>query len=449
MSPPLAYDACQLQISNGGAGPGIVYDRRNAIAAGARYALSITNFLPFSLTGTGPVTRDGCGSYAYADTCVGDKCGQKELKRFGCGRQSCPVCARSIVDDNGQTELSGWVETRASDGADLLWKFKAAFNIEKKNLGYARYKLGYPKHTAYRPGGKTQEKLREKVIARLQREMMRWRDFYHLDDYWKARIAKFCEIAYQDELCKKASRTAKKAGLIAYTFDVHSHEIDDNVKVLLDAYCADKGIKYKSVEFFWRLARNDVLGLGDLELYCCPGEHVHIVGFGDIDGQKVKENYEKTGDVFVNLSGKKGIRSSKHLYNVLKYNYDHAHCIVDQEKTGRGRGDHTIRYGGLLTSRYLAVTVYKKREPKVCPACGERMVRVPLNADGSKAVVCHYDYEESYRVVVTRWIYLKSDRLRKFFEDNLGPPIFSMSSASPKLSRIRDEMATRAGGDHQ
>ncbi len=69
--------------------------------------------------------------------------------------------------------------------------------------------------------------------------------------------------------------------------------------------------------------------------------HLHLILTGWIDGQKVKEIYEKTGWIIANIST---IQSWKDCYSLAKYILSHSAVFMKEE--GKRSSEHTVRYFG-------------------------------------------------------------------------------------------------------
>ena len=69
--------------------------------------------------------------------------------------------------------------------------------------------------------------------------------------------------------------------------------------------------------------------------------HLHLIVTGWLDGQKVKELYEKTGWILTNVST---IETWKDCYNLSKYLLSHSSVFMKEE--GKRSAEHSVRYFG-------------------------------------------------------------------------------------------------------
>lgn len=112
--------------------------------------------------------------------------------------------------------------------------------------------------------------------------------------------------------------------------------------------------------------------------------HFHLIGFGWIRGNRVKEQYEKSGWITKNL----GIRSS--VFSTAHYQL--SHCGIKE-------GKHSVTWFGRLAYNKLKV-VPEIVEKRTCPLCGADLVSLLWVGGG----LCPYEAEGEYYDIPANWV---------------------------------------------
>ena len=112
--------------------------------------------------------------------------------------------------------------------------------------------------------------------------------------------------------------------------------------------------------------------------------HFHLIGFGWIRGDRVKEQYEKSGWISKNLGVRDSVFSTAH--------YQLSHC-------GTKEGKHSVTWFGRLSYNKLRV-VPEIVEKRTCPLCGAELVRLLWVGGGS----CPYEAEGEYYDDPDNWV---------------------------------------------
>ena len=112
--------------------------------------------------------------------------------------------------------------------------------------------------------------------------------------------------------------------------------------------------------------------------------HFHLIGFGWIRGDRVKEQYEKSGWITKNLGVRDSVFSTAH--------YQLSHC-------GTKEGKHSVTWFGRLSYNKLKV-VPEIVEKRTCPLCGADLVRLLWVGGGS----CPYEAEGEYYDSPENWV---------------------------------------------
>jgi len=179
------------------------------------------------------------------------------------------------------------------------------------------------------------------------------------------------------DLRKKAYRMAMACGLIGGTIIFHhlrKHEEDDFKEDL------DVGFSHAKNISPW---------------YLSP--HFHIVGYGWIRGDYVKQNYEDSGWIVKNLGVRKSIRSTIH--------YQLSHCFI-------AKGWHTVVWFGALAYNKLKCSPLVEEE-HLCPLCNSPFVKVRFVHSEDAAIVLS-SLEDEGIYYVPHGIFKYVDGVRRF-----------------------------------
>lgn len=148
---------------------------------------------------------------------------------------------------------------------------------------------------------------------------------------------------------------AKNLGVVAGAIIFHPYRIQEDIKKELRKYRNEKGLP--SSVGFWRMARDDVLGLGSLAAYVVPGVHFHVLSQGYLPNYTEYANLKQGGYKKV-----RRLDTEADISRVTHYLTSH---------TVYSPGSHAVRYFGKMSyanlGRYLES---EKVEDIVCSVCG-------------------------------------------------------------------------------
>jgi len=165
----------------------------------------------------------------------------------------------------------------------------------------------------------------------------------------------------------EGKRLAGILGLDAYTMWYHPYRINPELKPHLRRYKTINDLNGKVG--FWKLAHEDVLGIGALENYIVYGPHWHLIA----DGWMIPtlQFNEMTGGGY---KKKRYLDSEKAVYETAYY--ISTHCAREAGKT-------SVRYYGALSYRQLKRDlVYVKEQNVLCKVCQALLKLFPCNIDG-------------------------------------------------------------------
>jgi len=210
--------------------------------------------------------------------------------------------------------------------------------------------------------------------------------------FWPDSLTGYTNLkeAYQD-----AQFMMKRLGVVAAVVWFHPYRIKEEIKMRLRRYKNEKGLP--SFIGFWKLAHQDVLGLGGLEEYVVPGPHFHAISQGYLPNSL---EYAK-----LQIGGYKKVRildSEADIEKMCYYVSTHA-CYES--------GKSTIRYYGKISYRRLGcIPGEDKIENLVCSVCGKRLKEYYFNPDLGLCTGLR-------NLVVTRVV-----RVDRYYERGKKPP---------------------------
>jgi hypothetical protein len=200
-------------------------------------------------------------------------------------------------------------------------------------------------------------RMADRVTERIQGYKTVWRKTapYHLI-FWSDRA----DRPYADlrESFDEARRLMRLMGVKAAACWYHPYRIKPELKDRLRAYRRMQGLDGRAG--FWKLAHDDVLGIGGIENYIIYGPHWHSIASGYL--VNVKEYAEQTG---CGYKKKRYLDTESKVHEVA--HYISTHCCREAQKS-------SVRYYADLSYRMLnRELVDSKIKDIVCPVCGAPM----------------------------------------------------------------------------
>jgi hypothetical protein len=165
----------------------------------------------------------------------------------------------------------------------------------------------------------------------------------------------------------EGSRLLKILGIDAAVMWYHAYRIRPELKPHLRRY--RKALNKDGQLGFWKMAHDDVLGIGALENYIVYGPHWHCIADGWLIPSK--DFNEMTGGGY---KKKRYLTSEKDVFETAYY--VSTHCIREAQKS-------SVRYYGALSYRQLKrEQVGIKIKDVNCPVCQAALKLYPCNSDG-------------------------------------------------------------------
>jgi hypothetical protein len=170
------------------------------------------------------------------------------------------------------------------------------------------------------------------------------------------------------EAFKDGNRMLKNMGVEGAVTEYHPYRIRKELKPILRRYKIANGLNGKVG--FWKLAHDDVLGLGGLENYLVSGPHFHGVATGFL--MDIRDYSKKYGGA--GYKKKRYLDSEKAVHEVAYYISTHA---------GREAGKSSVRYYGTMSYRMLAREEVESRIEDVrCPVCQAKLLEFDCDDTG-------------------------------------------------------------------
>lgn len=166
----------------------------------------------------------------------------------------------------------------------------------------------------------------------------------------------------------EAKRLLKILGVVSASVWYHPYRIKEELKLLLRRYRRAKDLDGKIG--FWKLAHDDVLGIGGLENYIVYGPHWHAIATGYL--MDVKDFARRTGCGYK----KRGyVETEERLRETAYYISSHA---------AREAGRHSVIYYGDISYRKLSKELSGvKIEDVKCKICGSMLHEYDVDEDGN------------------------------------------------------------------
>lgn len=214
------------------------------------------------------------------------------------------------------------------------------------------------------------EQISDRVTERWQgyKTVYRGRRPYHLI-LWGAKI-KGANQLYPGlrEALAEADRLLKILGARAYSVWFHPYRIRAELKPHLRRWRRANGLDGRAG--FWKMAHDDVLGLGSFESYIVYGPHWHAI----VDGwlKDVKDFSEENGGA--GYKKKRYLETERAIHEVAYYISTHA---------AREWCKQSVRYYGDISYRMLQREFVEERIKNVlCPVCGSQLEEYDCDEEG-------------------------------------------------------------------
>jgi len=210
------------------------------------------------------------------------------------------------------------------------------------------------------------QRVSERVLG--YKSVFRWQKPYHLI-FWSSKEDEANRL-YPDlrAAFKEADRLLKIMGSKASVVWYHPYRIKLELKPHMRRWRRANGLDGRIG--FWKMAHEDVMGIGPLENYITYGPHWHAISTG----------YLIKSDDFNEMTGGAGYKKKRYLatesaiHEVSYYISTHA---------AREWGKQSVRYYGDISYRMLARELVEERivEQK-CPECGAPIEEHACNTEG-------------------------------------------------------------------
>jgi len=210
----------------------------------------------------------------------------------------------------------------------------------------------------------------DRIVERLQGYRTVWRGdrnkLYHLI-FWGTPQNKGKLYPCLAESFKEADRLMKLMGVRAAGVWFHPYRIREDLKPVLRRYRTANGLDGKIG--FWKMAHDDVLGLGGLERYIVVGPHWHAIASGWLMNTAEYNEIEGAG-----YKKKRYLGSERATYEVAYY--ISTHCCREANK-------QSVRYFGKLAYNQLAREHVETKIKNIkCADCGAELEEYTCNEDG-------------------------------------------------------------------
>ena len=207
----------------------------------------------------------------------------------------------------------------------------------------------YTKYAAQMADRVTERVQGYKTVYRSKRDAV-----YHLI-FWGPPENKTRPYAGLREAFKEANRLMELMGVVSATVWFHPYRIKKELKPILRRYKTINGLNGRVG--FWKLAHDDVLGLGGLERYIEYGPHWHAIASGWLMNTTEYKEIEGAG-----YKKKRYLESEETVHETA--HYISTHCCREAMKS-------SVRYFGNISYRMLAREhVESKIKDVVCNDCG-------------------------------------------------------------------------------
>jgi hypothetical protein len=248
---------------------------------------------------------------------------------------------------------------------------------------------------------KYSSQMADRVVERLQGYRTVWRGdrnkLYHLI-FWgtpqnKGKLYPSLAVSF-----KEANRLMGLMGVRAAVVWFHPYRIKAELKPVLRRYRTAKGLDGKIG--FWKMAHDDVLGIGGLENYIVVGPHWHAIASGWLMDTKEYEEIEGAG-----YKKKRYLENGRSAYEVAYY--VSTHCCREAMKS-------SVRYYGDLSYRMLAREhVETKIKDVVCGDCGSPLEEHDCDENG----VCIQKLKDSITQKIKYYLYWKKGQPKPDMKD--------------------------------
>jgi hypothetical protein len=210
--------------------------------------------------------------------------------------------------------------------------------------------------------------------------------------FWPDSLTGYSNIT---DAFRNASVLLKKMNVKMAVVWYHPYRIPDEIKEQLRRYKHVNGLS-QSIGF-WKLAHDDVLGLGCLDAYIVPGPHFHTIVSGYL--LNILE-YSKLG-----IGGYKKVRrldSEKDLETVANYISTHSCC--EKRKS-------TVRYYGMISySKLSRDDGIKTVEDVECEICQKHLKEYYASESNGKIELNGIKHDHITRVVMVYTYWKRGDR---------------------------------------
>jgi len=190
------------------------------------------------------------------------------------------------------------------------------------------------------------------------------------------------------EAFKEADRLFELLRVKASSVWYHPYRIKAELKPYMRRWRHARGLDGKMG--FWKMAHDDILGLGKLENYMVYGPHWHAVATGFL--MRSDDFNKKTGGGY---KKRRYLETERSIYEVAYYISTHA---------SREHGKENIRYYGDISRRKLTrELVEEKIENVTCRDCGSDLEEYDCNEEG----VCRDKLKDTITEKVKYYLYWK------------------------------------------